>query len=142
MNKGGPIILIEDDPDDQLIFTEVFSELGYTNQVIYFSDGQKVLDYLNDEITFPFLILSDINLPKLNGLELRQMIYTNSKISQKCIPYLFFTTAAQEKTVYQAYTLSAQGFFVKPTDFGQLKKMLGLIMEYWFTCYAPNNFLQ
>lgn len=140
MNKNGCIILIEDDIDDEIFFTEALSELGYPNEIICFCDGTKALEYLNTDDIYPFLILSDINLPRLNGLELKKMIHTNSKISQKCIPYLFFTTSANEKSVYEAYTMSAQGFFVKPTDFGQLKNMISLIMEYWSSCYAPNNF--
>lgn len=141
MNKQGPIVIIEDDPDDQMIFSEVFAELGVENEMKYFSTGEKALDYLADEAIFPFLILSDVNLPKLDGLTLKKMVHTNQSLSKKCIPYLFFTTSANEKSVYEAYTMSAQGFFVKPTEFETLKNMLGLILEYWKTCYSPNNFI-
>jgi CheY-like chemotaxis protein len=121
MDKSGPIIIIEDDLDDQAIFSEAFSELGYKNEIVYFTDGVKALRHLEDENIFPFLILSDINLPKLNGLELKAMIQNNSKLGKKCIPYLFFTTVASENSVYEAYTTSAQGFFVKPADSNSLK---------------------
>jgi len=67
MNKDGTIIIIEDDTDDQFILEQVFSELAYPNEIIYFPDGQSALDYLLGDIPPPFIILSDINLPRLDG---------------------------------------------------------------------------
>ena len=64
MNKNGPIIVIEDDEDDQQMLVEIFKKLGYSNNVIYFFDGNKALQYLNQIDVKPFLILSDINMPK------------------------------------------------------------------------------
>jgi CheY-like chemotaxis protein len=87
MNKGGPIIIIEDDPDDQEILTEVFKELNYSNEVIFFSDGLSALEFLTKGDTNPFLILSDINLPKLTGIELRMKLKVDADIHLKCIPY-------------------------------------------------------
>jgi CheY-like chemotaxis protein len=71
MNKTGPIVIIEDDIDDQDILSEIFKELNYSNKLIFFSDSVKALEYLTDTDTEPFLVLSDINMPKLNGMELR-----------------------------------------------------------------------
>jgi len=140
MNKAGPIVIIEDDMDDQALINSVFTELNYINEIIFFRDGVKALAYLKLDGVYPFLILSDINLPKLNGFELKKMIYTNDELSKKCIPYLFFSTAVDEKAVYDAYTSSVQGFFVKPVTYLQLNKTLKLIVEYWQECYSPNNF--
>ncbi|MGZ3853868.1 MAG: response regulator, partial [Flavisolibacter sp.] len=67
MNKEGPIIVIEDDADDQELLDEVFRNLGYVNKIIYFHDGNDALLYLNRSEVQPFLILSDINMPRLNG---------------------------------------------------------------------------
>ena len=72
MNKGGPIIIIEDDLDDQDILTEVFKELNYRNEIIFFDDGEKALTYLTATEVEPFIIFSDINMPKLSGMELRE----------------------------------------------------------------------
>ncbi|WP_460911683.1 response regulator [Spirosoma areae] len=71
MNKNGPVIVIEDDHDDQYLLSEVFKKLGYTNEVLYFFDGQHALDYLQDTTVSPFLILSDINIPRLDGFVLK-----------------------------------------------------------------------
>src|SRR5687768_5046913 len=108
MNKGGEIVIIEDDVDDQQMLSDVFKSLQIPNKVTFFPDGAEVLDYLSNPHVHPFLILSDINLPLLNGLELRDRVFQNEQISRKCIPYVFFTTVADEKAVTTAYALSAQ----------------------------------
>jgi len=140
MNKSGPVIVIEDDADDQDFLREVFDKLNYPNEVIFFFDGQLALDYLNKAEVLPFLILSDINMPKLDGFELRKKLKTDAALQIKCIPYLFFSTALNQKAVIDAYSLSAQGFFVKQSSLGELEKTISIIMEYWKRCAAPNNF--
>ncbi len=140
MNKLGPIIIIEDDQDDQDLLVEIFANLGYPNKVIYFSDGNEALAYLNKTDTQPFLILSDINMPKINGFELRDKIFTNELLQTKCIPYLFFTTSATKKSVIDAYALSVQGFFTKPNTMQSLENTIRKIVEYWQECIAPSQF--
>jgi DNA-binding NarL/FixJ family response regulator len=98
------------------------------------------LDYLYSSGVSPFIILSDINLPKLNGLELREKLHTDAALSLKCIPYIFFTTALNKQAVIDAYSSSAQGFFVKPAEFIDIKETLALVIGYWKKCAAPNNF--
>lgn len=138
MNKTGPIIIIEDDAGDQELMKIVFSELEFTNEVIFFRDGEKALEYLTKSVTEPFIILSDINMPKLNGLELREKVHTNEDLRLKCIPYLFFSTSSEQKHVVDAYSKSVQGFFVKPNSFDELKRTIKIIVEYWQECESPN----
>lgn len=140
MNRYGPVIVIEDDTDDQELLSTVFKELGYKNQVCFFSDGQKALNYLDQTDVIPFLILSDINLPKLDGFALRSKIKMDAKLQVKCIPYLFFSTASNQRSVIDAYSLSVQGFFIKESSFDELKDTIDLIMRYWGKCVSPNNF--
>jgi len=140
MNKNGPVIVIEDDQDDQDILSEIFVRLGYKNPVIFFADGNDALDYLNKTEIVPFLILSDINMPKINGFELREKIITNEQLQVKCIPYLFFTTSANKKSVIDAYSMSVQGFFVKNNSFDKLEDTIRKIMEYWKECIAPSEY--
>jgi CheY-like chemotaxis protein len=140
MNKKGAIVIIEDDADDQFLLEEVFNSLDYTNKRIYFLDGLSALDHLQKTDSIPFLILSDINMPKLDGFALRQRLHTDAELSIKCIPYLFFSTAISQKMVIDAYSMSAQGFFIKQASFDELKKTISVIMEYWTRCAAPNNF--
>ena len=140
VNKQGPIVVIEDDAEDQELLTEAFNKLNYQNKVLFFSDGQEALEHINTSEELPFLILSDINLPKLNGFALREKLKTDAKLNNKCIPYLFFSTASNQQAVIDAYSQSVQGFFKKPNSITELEKTLGLIIEYWRKCAAPNDF--
>lgn len=138
MNKNGAIIIVEDDTDDQEIFCEVFKELNYKNEILFFNDGQEALTYLIENTAEPFIVFSDINMPKLNGIELRKQIHENEDIRLRTIPYLFFTTTAAQEDVVDAYSKSIQGFFVKPSNFQDLKRLVQTIIEYWQDCVSPN----
>jgi len=138
MNKGGPIIIIEDDLDDQEILTDIFKELDYKNEIIFFAEGEKALEYLTSTEVEPFIIFSDINMPKLSGMELRDKIHQNEDLRLKSIPYLFFSTSAEQKHVVDAYSKSIQGFFVKPTEYKEIKKTIKTIVSYWEACVSPN----
>lgn len=140
MNRTGPVIIIEDDLDDEEILQSVFNKLNYPNKIIFFSDGQEALDYLNRTDIIPFLILSDINMPKLDGFALRDKVKTDAALQIKCIPYLFFSTALSQRMVIDAYSKSVQGFFVKESSMSELEKTIQIIMEYWMRCASPNNF--
>ena len=140
VNKNGPVIIIEDDADDQEFLTDIFKKLNYQNKILFFFDGQEALDHINTTDDLPFLILSDINMPKLNGFALRDKLRTDTKLSNKCIPYLFFSTASNQKAVIDAYSQSVQGFFVKQNTMAELEKTIVAIMEYWRRCAAPNDF--
>jgi CheY-like chemotaxis protein len=123
-----------------MLLKEVLKIIKIENEIRFFVDGEAALAYLKDPKVHPFLILSDVNMPKLSGFELKQMVHTNEALSVKCIPYLFFTTAVNEKAVYDAYTMSAQSFFVKPNNFDELVETLRVMIEYWKRCYSPSNF--
>jgi len=138
MNKNGAIVIVEDDTDDQEMFNEIFKELNYKNEIIFFNDGEEALAYLTAENTEPFIVFSDINMPKLNGMELRKQIHENENIRIKTIPYLFFTTSAEQDDVIDAYSKSIQGFFVKPSSFQDLRELVKIIVEYWQKCVSPN----
>lgn len=140
MNKNGPVVVIEDDEDDQMMLKEIFARLDYKNKIVFFADGNAALEFLNKTEVVPFLILSDINMPRINGFELRAKIHTNEQLHIKCIPYLFFTTAATKQSVIDAYALSVQGFFVKPDSYGALENIIRKIMEYWKECIAPSEY--
>ena len=138
MNKTGPIVIIEDDIDDQDILSEIFNELNYKNELVFFADSELALAYLTDTDIEPFLVLSNINMPKLNGMELREKIQNNEDLRLKSIPYLFFSTSAEQKNVIEAYSRSIQGFFVKPGSYAKLKSTITKIVEYWQECESPN----
>lgn len=135
----GPIIIIEDDPDDRDMLKEIFEKIDYPNVVRYFNDGESALEYLNRTDVIPFLILSDINMPILDGFSLRDKVKMDAKLQVKCIPYLFFTTASDQQSIIDAYSKSVQGFFIKPSSMVLLEKTIRVIMEYWELCASPNK---
>src|SRR6186713_643601 len=134
----GPIIVIEDDQDDREILKEIFEKIDYPNVVRCSNDGESALEYLNRTDVIPFLILSDINMPILDGFALRDKVKMDAKLQVKCIPYLFFTTASDQQIIIDAYSKSVQGFFIKPNSLAKLEKTIRVIMEYWGLCASPN----
>jgi CheY-like chemotaxis protein len=138
MNKNGTIIFIEDDIDDQELVAEVFKELNYKNEILFFGDGEQAYEHLTNNRVEPFIVFSDINMPKLNGMELREKIHNNEDLRMKCTPYLFFSTSSEQQHVIDAYSKSVQGFFVKPHSYPELKRTLTIIIDYWKECVSPN----
>ena len=140
MSKSGPIIVIDDDVEDHIIMDEIFRNLNYPNKVIYFSDGNAAVDYLKTTENPPFLIISDVNMPGMNGFEIRNKICENERLNAQCIPYLFFTTSVDKKAVNDAYKLSVQGYFMKAATMTDLQNTLRKIIDYWQESYAPSQF--
>ena len=142
MTKDGPIIIVEDDPDDRDMLNQIFIQIGLRNEIVFFENGDLAFEYLNSINSRPFIIISDVNLPKMNGFELKKLIRTNELLSLKCIPFLFLTTGTNENDVIDAYVMSAQGFFQKPNKISELEDLLRIIVQYWQKCIAPNQFIK
>ncbi|HEX8517214.1 MAG TPA: response regulator [Bacteroidia bacterium] len=140
MNKMGPVIVIEDNKADQRILVEIFKNIRLENELQFFSDGVEALEFLNSTEKIPFLIISDINMPKINGFELRKKIQENQELSLKCVPFLFFSTGADRTSVADAYSMSVQGFFRKPLEMDKLENTMKKIIEYWKECVAPSDY--
>lgn len=137
MPKNGPIIIIEDDFDDQELLREIFGELNIPNVLKFFNSCLSAFDYLLTSIEKPFLILSDINLPAMTGLELCRKIMENEFLRIRSVPFVFLTTTGDQKVITQAYDMHVQGFFVKPSSIAELKEMIRMIIEYWKVCRHP-----
>jgi CheY-like chemotaxis protein len=134
-----PIVVVEDDADDQYFIKTICEKLGVTSDLIFFEDGQKALEYLKTTTRKTFLILCDINMPIMNGLELRKKIQEDPQLKQKAIPFVFLSTAARAKEVQEAYNLTVQGFFVKASQLTDMENALELILSYWKSCKHPNS---
>jgi CheY-like chemotaxis protein len=138
-NTLGPIIYIEDDVDDQMIFKEVVESFGFINQLLFFANGQLFLDYMYQTKTQPLLIVCDINMPIMNGFELRKSIMEDERLKRKSIPFIFYTTSVNSKEIDLAYELTVQGYFKKPSAVDEIKATLRMIIDYWCVCKHPNN---
>jgi CheY-like chemotaxis protein len=136
LNK--PIIIIDDDEDDHYFFRKIFQKLNTLNELIFFNNAHAALEYLKTSDENPFLLLCDINMPLMNGLELRKQINEDQALKLKSIPFIFFSTAASRDQVQQAYDLHVQGFFLKGQSFDEIEVTLKAILEYWRLCKYPH----
>lgn len=136
--RSGPIVIIEDDEADVEIVCQALDELEVKNRRILLQNGADALDYLRTAHEQPFIILCDINLPKLSGIELRAAIDEDEKLRRKSIPFIFFSTSASASDVRKAYEESVQGFFLKGNSYAEIKELLRLMVAYWRECVHPN----
>jgi len=138
--RKGPFIIIEDDQDDQEIIKDVFQELGITNEILFFDRCVNAFNFLKSEKEQPFIILCDINLPTQTGIEFKRKIDSDPELRRKSIPFVFFSTSVDKKTIDTAYKeLTVQGYFKKDTQYDALKKTIKLIVDYWTVCKHPNS---
>jgi CheY-like chemotaxis protein len=138
MSRAGPILIIEDDKDDQEILQEAFTELDVRNKLIFFDTTKQAFDFLKTTSEKPFLILSDVNLPQQTGVEFKREVDRDPQLRKKSIPFVFFSTSIEKHAVDTAYKeLTIQGFFQKSNNYQELKNVLSLIVEYWKVCQHP-----
>ena len=144
MNLNGDIIIIEDDVEDRDILLEVFQEVlaaySYSNRIVMIDQSTRVMEYLKSTDASPFLIVSDINMPMLDGFALREMIFQDKDLNDKCIPYIFLTTSGDNLDfMKRAYGMSIQGYFTKPNDYKDYFLLISDIVRYWKVAKIANR---
>ncbi|KUJ62739.1 histidine kinase [Flavobacteriaceae bacterium CRH] len=140
MAKNGNILIVEDDEDDKEILEDVITSLGNTNKIVWKINGADALSYLCESEEKMLIIFCDINMPIMNGLELKRLIDADPVLRKKSIPFIFYTTSASQHAIEEAYTtLSIQGFFTKENDYHKTKSMINTVIEYWKNCVHPNT---
>ncbi|WP_373514250.1 response regulator [Persicitalea sp.] len=133
------IVLIEDDSDDKEILTMVLKDLGIDNPVVWYPTCAKAFEYLKSTSEKPFLILSDVNLPGINGIEFKHQIDQSEYLKKKCIPYVFYSTSIDQDSVDEAYNkLTVQGYFKKCSGYDEIKQTIKVIYDYWSICEHPS----
>jgi response regulator RpfG family c-di-GMP phosphodiesterase len=138
--KAGPIIIVEDDIDDQEIFIQALREININNQVNHFKNGKTAFEYLLQTSERPFIIFCDVNLPGQKGTAFKKQIDDNKELRRKSIPFIFYSTSDDQGTVNEAYTeMTVQGFFKKQDDYSEIKSQLKVIVDYWMACRHPNT---
>lgn len=141
MTITGPIVLVDDDEDDHAIFKDVCTDLGVAQYLHFFHSGFELIEFLEKTKEIPFIILCDINMPKLDGLKLRALITQDADLKRKSIPFIFFSTAASENQVREAYDLTVQGFFIKGKSYDETRRKFQRIIQYWSDCRHPNTLM-
>lgn len=149
MNEGEPLIIlfIEDDPAHAEITMRNFKKNRISNKVIHLWDGQQALDYLFRQGEFtdpesspvPHLILMDLRLPKVDGLEVLEKIRSNKDLRN--IPTVILTTSDAEIDINRAYDYNVNSYLVKPLDFNKFSNLIEAFGFYWvvWNRFPPSN---
>jgi len=139
MANVGPIVMIEDDPDDQDTFLIVLQQLNIQNKVLFFESPAAAWGYLQDTPDQPFIIFCDVNLPGESGLHFKKKIDEHPQLKEKSIPFIFYSTSVDAKSVASAYKeLTVQGFFKKENGLQEIKNAMRIIFDYWKLSRHPN----
>lgn len=129
--------IIDNDIDDQEVVRHVWQELKLPNELVFLESAQQALQTLEHLTYAPFIIICELNLPAMDGFELRRiMLETNKKIF-KSVPFILWTTQASEVQIMKAYDLSVHGLFIKDASFNELKQTFTCIINYWLKSKMP-----
>jgi len=129
--KQNPIVIVEDDSDDCEMLKYTFREIGVLNEFRCFENPVPALEYLKNTAEIPFIIISDMNMPKMNGLSFKKAVNEDVSIRKRKIPFVFLSTGKENNLLESAYNLSVQGYFQKPADINSLKEIATAIIMYW-----------
>ena len=131
------ILLVEDNPDDVELTLRSLRKSNIVNEVVVAGDGVEALDYLlgtgahagRDLSVMPAVILLDLKLPKIDGLEVLQRLRADERT--KLLPVVILTSSKEEKDIINGYKLGANSYIRKPVDFTQFSEAVGQLGLYW-----------
>ena len=140
--KQGTVLIVEDNPSEQLLIKTAFEEIGVTGGVQTADDGDVALAYLKgagqfanrDLYPFPTFLLTDLKMPRMNGFELLLRMKRSHLI---VIPTVVYSTSDDPDDIKWAYQLGANAYHVKPMDMDKLCGQLKRVYEYWINCTLP-----
>jgi DNA-binding response OmpR family regulator len=142
MDTLGRILLVEDDPKDVELTLTALDEYNLANEVVVASDGEQALDYLYYRGKFmrrapenPAVLLLDLKLPKVDGLEILKQIKADDKL--KRIPVVVLTSSREEKDMVTSYELGVNAYVVKPVDFHEFVNAIKELGIFWAVINEP-----
>ncbi|MCG8386514.1 MAG: response regulator [Cytophagales bacterium] len=137
MNKGTPIMLIEDDIVDALTVERALNDIDISNKLIHVQNGEEALNYLMDtNEERPSIILLDLNMPGMNGLEFLEERFKSPEL--RAIPLVVLTTSKDESDIKASFSYGIAGYMVKPVDYKEFVDLMKVIKEYWSSSQSPN----
>ena len=125
------ILLVEDNPDDAELTIRALKKHNLTNKLLHLKDGEEALNFLekNRDNGLPKLILLDLKMPKVDGLEVLRKI--KSDILMKVIPVVVLTSSKEERDIVETYNLGVNAYVVKPVEFDKFMEVVELVGFYW-----------
>jgi two-component system response regulator len=131
------ILLVEDNPDDEALTLRALNKNRVANNIVVVRDGVEALDYLfasgsyagRDPFELPQVILLDLKLPKVDGLEVLRRIRSDPRTHM--LPVVILTSSREEQDLIQAYSNGANSYVRKPVDFNQFVEAIGQLGLYW-----------
>jgi two-component system, response regulator len=134
-----PILLVEDNPDDVTFTLRAFHKNNIGNKVVVATDGQEALDILFPEngatALQPALVLLDVKLPKIDGMEVLRRIRSNPRTQS--LPVIVLTTSSEESDIVNSYKLGANSFVRKPVVFDDFLHAANVLGIYWLAINQP-----
>jgi len=128
--KTGPILLVEDNPDDEKLTLRALKKNNIANPVVVARDGQEALDYLFDpNRALPAVVLLDLRLPRVSGLEVLKRMRADA--ARKLVPVVILTSSKEESDIINGYALGANSYIRKPVDFEQFTDAVRHLGIYW-----------
>jgi CheY-like chemotaxis protein len=138
MQKPKPILYVEDDSVDAMTVKRAVRDLKVDHSVIHLVNGEEAMKYLTSpDMEKPFVILLDLNMPKMSGIEFLKVMKTHPEI--KTIPVIVLTTSKERRDVLDSFELGASGYMVKPVDYSKFVEILSRIMLYWSASELPKD---
>ncbi len=138
MKTTKPILLVEDDEIDQMTVCRALKEIHVVNRVDVCANGEEALEFLKDPKTEePGIILLDLNMPKMNGIEFLRAIAEEEE-RLKRIPVIVLTTSQEEQDKIESFCLGVAGFMLKPVDYKQFVEVVRTIDLYWTLSEFPD----
>lgn len=138
MRNSKPILLVEDDEVDVLTVKRTLKDLNITNHLVSTANGEEALEYLqNEENNRPCIILLDLNMPKMNGIEFLQVVKNEENL--KTIPVIVLTTSNQQQDIIESFKFGVAGYIVKSVDYSEFTKAINIIDQYWTLSKLPSN---
>jgi CheY-like chemotaxis protein len=137
--NNSPVFIVDSDLEDAEILDEAWKDLGISNKLYFFKSASEVIHELETNSLVPFLIISEMNLPKTSGLELKQYLLDHKSTDFKSIPFVFLTDAPSQTQIERAYYLCTNGVFKKHNSIDKLKNQLVDIINYWRESLVPMN---
>jgi two-component SAPR family response regulator len=129
MLKQGLLVLVDDDPEDQELMNHTLRDLGFGHEIKMFNCAEAALSFLYESSEQPFLIVSDVNMPKMDGISFKKKIEECSILRSKSIPFIFLSTSS--KFVKDTWDLNIQGYFEKGNSLQELHDTMKIIFGYW-----------